>query len=211
MSTEYHKIQTVWLRDPATNHKTLLEGQWALPEFEYLADRPWEWTEKIDGTNIRVRHDGERVRYDGKTERAQIPTHLLARLQEMFDDNAELAQLGPEATLYGEGYGAKIQKGGGHYIADSQSFILFDVRIGKWWLKREDVIDIAGGLGIAAVPIMGHGSLLEAIDVVREGFKSEQANGRCVAEGLVMRPMVELFDRGGHRVICKVKHKDFPR
>jgi len=25
---KYHKIQTVWLRDPDTNYKTLLEGHW---------------------------------------------------------------------------------------------------------------------------------------------------------------------------------------
>ena len=47
---------------------------------------------------------------------------LAANLGEVFPDGA--------AVLYGEGYGAKIQKGGGNYRAD-QDFVLFDVRVGS--------------------------------------------------------------------------------
>ena len=46
---KYPKIQTVYLRDPETKYRTLLEGQFALPEFEYLANNEWIFTEKIDG------------------------------------------------------------------------------------------------------------------------------------------------------------------
>ena len=69
--TEYHKIQTVFLRDPATKMRTLLDGQWALPEFEYLARNPWYFTEKIDGINIRVVFDGESVSFGGRTPRCR--------------------------------------------------------------------------------------------------------------------------------------------
>lgn len=41
---EYHKIQTVFLRDPNTKFKTLLEGEFALPEFKYLANNEWVFT-----------------------------------------------------------------------------------------------------------------------------------------------------------------------
>jgi hypothetical protein len=51
---EYHKIQTVFKRDPSNNYKTLLEGEFAIPEFGYLQDNEWVFTEKVDGTNIRV-------------------------------------------------------------------------------------------------------------------------------------------------------------
>ncbi len=51
---EYHKIQSIYLRDPETKHKRFLIGQWTLPEFEYLADNEWSFTEKVDGTNIRI-------------------------------------------------------------------------------------------------------------------------------------------------------------
>ena len=49
---EYHKIQTVFKRDIQSKGKTLIEGQWTLPEFEYLASNIWAFTEKVDGTNI---------------------------------------------------------------------------------------------------------------------------------------------------------------
>ena len=48
----YHKIQSVFKRDPATNHKRFLMGEYSLPEFEYLANNEWVATEKIDGTNV---------------------------------------------------------------------------------------------------------------------------------------------------------------
>ena len=70
---QYHKIQSVFKRDPANNHKTFLMGEWSTPALEYLADCQWEWTEKVDGTNIRViLNDSGVVEFRGKTDRAQL-------------------------------------------------------------------------------------------------------------------------------------------
>jgi len=207
----YHKIQTVFKRDPATKYKTLLMGEWALPEFEYLCCNPWVFTEKIDGTNIRVDWDcTEQVRFGGRTDNAQIPVFLLDKLQDLFP-LSKFGALYPETpmTLYGEGYGAKIQKGGGNYIPDGVSFILFDVMIGGNYLERHNVEDIAAQLEIDVVPILGNGTLLEAVEFAQEGFLS--VVGTQKAEGIVMRPKVELRTRVGHRVIAKIKHKDFPK
>ena len=41
---EYPKIQSIYKRDDKT-HK-FLEGQYSLPEFEYLKDNKWAATEK---------------------------------------------------------------------------------------------------------------------------------------------------------------------
>ena len=201
---KYHKIGTVWERDPANKYKTLLMGKWATPELEYLSNNLWQFTEKIDGTNIRVMWD-EQLRFGGKTDNAQIPVFLYDALQDMFTPS--MFDEWESACLYGEGYGAKIQKGGGNYKSDGASFILFDVRVGDFWLRREDVTDIAGKMGISSVPIMGEGSLTDAVRMVQDGIQS--TFGDFAAEGLVMRPAVELLDRGGHRIIAKVKHKDF--
>jgi len=210
---EYHKIQTVFLRDPATNFKTLLEGQYAEPAFDYLANCWWMFTEKVDGTNIRVMWDGERVTFGGKTNDAQIPVHLLARLTELFPSERlrSVFDCG-DVCLYGEGFGAKIQKGGGRYKADGGDFILFDVKVGGVWLERPNVSDIAEKCGVPIVPIVRLGTLPEAIQMVRDGFKSTiSADSGLNAEGLVMRPVVNLFDRLGRRIITKVKAKDFRR
>lgn len=208
--TKYHKIQTVYLRDPETKFKTILEGEFALPEFEYLANCDWTWTEKVDGTNIRVVVGPDGVTFGGKTDRAQIPAFLVNRLRDLFDPMADklIEQFPGGAVLYGEGYGAKIQKGGGNYMQDRQDFVLFDVRIGHWWLKRESVVEIAGDHGLDVVPIVGHGTLLQMVEFVRKGFSS--AWGDFQAEGVVARPTVELVARNGRRIITKLKYKDFP-
>ncbi len=214
---KYPKIKTAWLRDPDNHHKTLLDGQWATPEIEYLKDNAWVFTEKVDGTNIRIMWDGERVRFGGRTARAQIPTFLLDKLQDLFPDEklAENFGLANPSTieqpvcLYGEGYGARIQKGGGNYIPDGVSFILFDVQIGNWWLQREDVEGIGANLGIDVVPVISIGPLEQAVRMVDDGLESELRSGW--AEGLVMKPAVELAGRNGKRIIAKIKHKDFSR
>ena len=141
---KYHKIQTVFKRDPETKFKTLLNGQYSMPEFEYLKDCEWIGTEKVDGTNIRVMFDGDTISFGGKTDQAQIPSNLINRLNKKFLPQIETFEnlfINPDQTdraevcLYGEGYGAKIQKGGGNYRLD-QDFVLFDIKIGQWWLKK---------------------------------------------------------------------------
>lgn len=205
---EYHKIQTLYLRDPATKHRTLLEGEWAKPEFGLLKDIQWCWTEKVDGTNIRIHWDGEKRIIGGRTDNAQIPTFLLSRLEELFPPEKLAKQFSAPATLYGEGYGAKIQKGGGNYKQDDVDFVLFDVFCGMW-LEQPSVSIVADDLGIDRVPVLRYGTLEEAVEFVRQGHKSEW--GDFMAEGLVMRPSVELLNRKGERLITKLKVKDFTR
>ena len=204
----YHKIQTVFKRDPANKYKTLLEGRYAKPEFEYLAQNEWTFTEKVDGTNIRVMFDGERITFGGKTDRAQIPAFLVARLNEVFLPQLDLfkEKFTDGVCLYGEGYGAKIQKGGGNYRPD-QDFVLFDVKIAGWWLQRHDVQQIANELGIDVVPVIGTGTLLEMVERAKAGFVSVWGSFR--AEGIIGRPVIELKARNGSRIITKIKCKDF--
>lgn len=205
---EYHKIQTLFKRDMERNGKTLLEGQWTLPEFEFLQHNTWVFTEKVDGTNIRVMFDGGKITFGGKTDNAQIPANLGTRLNETFLPlAATFAEVftGP-VCLYGEGYGAKIQKGGGNYRPD-QDFVLFDVRVGEWWLQRADVEDVAAKLGLEIVPIIGEGTLHDAISQAKAGISSTWGNFQ--AEGIVARPKVELKTRSGERIITKIKCRDF--
>ena len=220
---EYHKIQTVFLRDPETKFKTLLVGQYADPAFEYLAKNRWVFTEKVDGTNIRVMieppqisGDSFSITFGGKTDAALIPATLNQRLQERFltvKERKRLAEMFPDgACLYGEGYGAKIQKGGSNYRPD-QDFVLFDVKVGDFWLERHNVEDVAAKLGLDVAPIVGSGTLQEMIEMTKAGFPSEWSRGpnksSFKAEGIVARPACELKKRDGSRIITKIKRKDF--
>lgn len=182
-----------------------------MPEFGYLAHNEWHWTEKVDGTNVRVHWDGEKVTLGGRTEEAQMPLFLIYKLEAMFPRvNFQTHFPIPDYTdvmLYGEGYGAKIQKGGGNYNPASVDFVLFDVQIGGVYLERANVKGIASKMGLRVVPVIGKGSLFDAIAMTRKGFDSTW--GQFKAEGLVMRPATELFTRSGERIITKVKHRDF--
>ena len=174
---EYQKIQTIFKRD---KYNIIIPGDYTKPEFEWLKDCKFRCEEKIDGTNIRVEiditEDGSLTyEFAGRTSRAIIPTHLLeklgilftqARLKSVFDE-----QRNCHITLYGEGYGHKIQSGG-RYIKDDVSFILFDIMVGNWWLQREKVDEIARKLGIKTVPIVGYMTIAEACRFVESGFKS---------------------------------------
>lgn len=207
----YHKIQTVYKRDPNNNFKTLLEGQYSLPEFEYLKDNKWLFTEKIDGTNTRIIFTGKHIDIRGKTDKATSYefyfNKLLYEMNNRIDKFIEVFSTTEEdICLYGEGYGAKIQRGGGNYRSD-QGFILFDIKIGNWWLKRKDIEDIAKHLDIDIVPIIGEGTLDEMVEKTRNGFNS--IFGNFLAEGIVARPEIELFTRNNKRIITKIKYKDF--
>jgi ATP-dependent RNA circularization protein (DNA/RNA ligase family) len=206
---EYPKINTIWKRD-MTNKGRIIDWDWACPEFEYLANNQWLFTEKVDGTNIRIHWlAGHGTRIGGRTEDAQIPTFLYDKIQdilpaEKFEKSIDKAS---ELILFGEGYGARIQKGGGNYIPNGASFVLFDVLVDKWWLERSDVEDVAKKLGIEVVPIIGSGGLPDAAQRAKEGFESHW--GPFTAEGIVMRSQVDLFNRKGERILAKIKHKDY--
>lgn len=209
--SEYSKIQTLFLRDPATNMKTLLEGVWAKPEFGLLKDAPWVWTEKVDGTNVRVIWDdnNQHLSFGGKTDNAQIPAPLVKHLMDTFTlDKVEAVFRKGSIVLYGEGFGPKIQNGGRY--RSQPDFVLFDALAGDIWLERSTVEDIGIALGIPVAPIIEIGTPLEAVEFVRQGFKSVIADDKTLdAEGLVLRPAIELKDRLGKRIITKIKHKDF--
>ena len=209
---EYHKINTLFKRDMESKNKTLIVGEYSMPEFEYLKDNEWVFTEKIDGTNIRViwNFENKDITFKGKTDNALIPANLYKELTLIFKSE-QLAEVFPDTDVcfYGEGYGVKIQNGG-NYISSGNDFILFDIKIGEWWLKREDILGIAEKLDIDVVPIIGEGTLTNMIDIVRAGFISQVAENKSfTAEGIVARPKIELKARNGERIITKLKFKDF--
>jgi len=205
---EYHKIDTLFERrddftvDPSRLKKSVL-----------ATISEWDVTEKIDGTNICVMlgEDGE-IQFGGRSAAAQLPADLLTYLMRTFPPDAMRAALwldGPvSAVLYGEGYGAGIQKGG-CYRAD-KAFILFDVLVaGKWWLDREAINDVAAKLGIDVVPYLGRMTLGQIVNLVCTPFASKIGTG--VSEGVVARPIETLFDKRMERIIIKLKTKDFTK
>ena len=176
----------------------------------------------------------------GKTDNAQIPPHLEKYMKETFTNDKVFASLGikeyipidewaehgwcvskedptpvydkiPEKyTLYGEGYGMKIQKCGGRYLSNSVSFRGIDVKVNDTYLLRDNAMSIFDKLGANTVPYLGQMTIDEAIDFVRAGFISTISEDRTlIAEGLVLSSPLGLKNRRGERLIVKIKYGDF--
>lgn len=188
-----------------------------------LENIQWEATEKIDGTNIKINlifdQNGFRdYKLQGCSDTANIPVYLVERLDniiksiksfECFKYNGVYPD---QVVLYGEGYGNKIQKGE-NYIDDTYEsdcdFILFDIKIGNYFLERNTCEEIAESLGLRIVPFLGYMTLGGAAQFVQYGFQSFITKKDKLAEGVVLKPRYPLYDKLGNRIITKIKHRDF--
>jgi hypothetical protein len=203
---EYHKIDTLFER---TEDFRVDETKLRHPVIRTISE--WDVTEKIDGTNVRVMlSDIGAVSIGGRSNSAQMPADLLMTLVSQFPADRMKATFWltepVSAVLFGEGYGAGIQKGG--VYRPDKAFILFDVLVaGKWWLDKEAVDDVAAKLGCDTVPYLGRMTLNQITERVRFPFASQIGTG--IAEGIVARPVETLFDKKGARLIIKLKTKDF--
>ena len=214
MSIEiYQKIETLYKRDMEGTFK-LIEGNFRNKIVEYLKDNQWLFTEKVDGMNIRVYWDGYKISFYGRSKSAILPAHLLTRLTEIFI-KPEMEQVfeqlfgKTEAVLFGEGYGKKIQNGE-NYIKDNCDFILFDVFTNNKYLPIEEARNIANVVGINYVPFVMVDTIDKAVEYIKSKPKSIIAENKDYEmEGLVGKPMVDIYDNEGSRIIVKIKSRDF--
>lgn len=203
----YPKIKNVYERDPVA--KKLVDGHYSTAEFWFLSKCQWVFTEKLDGTNIRVMWDGYRVSFSGRTDNAQINPLLLRKLEETFSgpDNEELFEneYGKHpATLFGEGIGAKIN-GGGEYC-DGHDIVLFGCVVSGRWRDPRCPAEI---FGVRTVPTALIGTLDDGVEFVRKMPRSLFALRDRQMEGVIGQPEVPLFDREGDPVMVKIKARDF--
>jgi len=215
---EYHKIETMFERGENFN---VIEDKLRNPVYGTI--KVWRASEKLDGTNIRVYllKDGT-TKIRGRSDNADIKGDLIdwiqknmpvEKLKEIFWKPNKDGIIEPvDVCLYGEGLGAGIQKGGGDYSKE-KVFILFDVLVSeKWWLDYDAIIEIAGKLGIKHAPDLGIMTLEEIIEKVKIGMLSVLAKENGIereSEGIVARPIENLFDKRMNRVIIKIKSVDF--
>jgi len=207
----YPKIETLFKRDEKFN----ITNEIRLPEFKNI--KKWLITEKIDGMNIRIIFNGEEnyLLFRGRTDKAQMPTYLLEILQKMFhiDEFMEIFKDAKEVCFYGEGYGQKIQKGGGNYNKGN-SFRLFDIWIDGWWLEWDAIEEIAKQFGIKTAPVIAKTDLESAIHMVKCGnlfsaISLVEGEAGHKAEGIVARAYPMMLFRNKLPIKWKLKVKDF--
>lgn len=216
---KYHKIDSLYKRNEKGK---IIEGSFVNETFEelYNSNYRFEYTEKVDGTNIRVvvtkaKEDSAfYVEFKGRTDEAVISNHLLAKLNSIFNDVVWSKVFDwercSEVILYGEGFGHNIQKCGDRYNSKDTDFILFDVMIDGTFMKSEFVTNTAKSLNIKRVPILGYGSLRDIELFVKfKHYSRVSEDSLLLMEGVVCRPIGDIKDRSGNRIITKIKHKDY--
>ena len=219
-----------------------MPGMYSEPIFEYI-DR-WTVSEKIHGMNIRIMYESynvnstgeanvvETLKFGGRTDNAQLPVFLYEKLMELFDKekmrevfvkkNKEGQPLPTKVILFGEGYGNRVQKGGGNYISDGVDFALFDIYVYEsnldrsvrgWWLNQESVYEIAKQLKINfATQTLGVLTKDQIIERVKNKAKSLMSENKDhIAEGIVARADPPILFRNGHPVAFKLKVEDYEK
>ena len=228
---EYVKIHSLWKRqgwyfaqdkknsaDYQSGKQSFIIGDYAEPEFGNIKN--WNVEEKVDGTNIRIcfsRKIGQNLIpfIGGRTDAAQLSTNLLAYLTSTFTWEAFecafpelLIQSDFLVWIFGEGYGPKIQACGSNYRADP-GFIGFDVKVGDWWLKREDVAKICEKFSVPMVPHIGIMTEEQVIGFVKSRPISRCSRNPQMMEGVICRSDPLMLFRNGKPIMWKLKCKEF--
>jgi len=209
---EYPKIDNLFKRNPDKKSEIMV-GRYTRPEFTLIS--AWDVTEKVDGTNIRIeftKNGDFSVR--GRSDNAQFSQSAYAYLEEIAAgvlDNVltVIEEFGIDSlTVYGELYGPKIQRGGNY--SSTLGFRSFDMLVNdKVWLAPDDVRRNAERFGLDSVPSMGVMFTQDIVDMVSAGFVSTFAvNREYMAEGVIAKPLYNLYDQRGERVVFKLKTKD---
>lgn len=168
--------------------------------------------EKIHGTSAHVQYkDGALTFYSGGE------TH--SRFVELFDQQTlgnAFRELFPvnefPVIVYGEAYGGK-QQGMSPTYGPALKFIVFDVKVGDQWQQVEQAHETATRLGLEFVDYAKIPTDLDAINAERDKPSTQAVrNGITepkVREGVVLRPVLEVTDYRGNRIIAKHKREEF--
>ena len=214
----YHHIEAPCVRDRNT-HKLYLEETDTLPRMatEYLSEdylllqnMMWNIKRKLDGCNIRIQWDGDRVIWNGKTNLFQDPNGNVQKFMDGLEYFEEMCEenLGRDKvwTFYGEAMGPKIQ--GNELKLDNVDTFIFDIKVGDVFLGEDSIKDICSKLGLNTVydtysPYnISSGKLCDLINMCING----ELEG---IEGIVATPVGDFRNRMGKRIITKIKNADF--
>jgi hypothetical protein len=164
--------------------------------------------EKIHGTSAHVAWRDGRVQFHSGGEKHE-------RFAALFDEaalSAAFTAIGhPTVVVYGEAYGGSQQAQKWRY-GESLRFVAFEVEVGDSWLSVPNAHDVTTKLGLQFVHYVKVSTNLAALDAERDA-PSEQARrngieGDKPREGVVLRPLEEMRDQRGNRILAKHKRDD---
>ncbi|NCD07793.1 MAG: hypothetical protein EOL97_16915 [Spirochaetia bacterium] len=205
---EYHKIETLFKFNGETKKYT---NELYNKNVELLKDNQWLFTEKIDGTNLRIYWDGHKLQYGGRTNNAQFSKDQIEFIEErLTNENIETIFeqkfQDVEVYVFGELFGVKIQNGGLYTNGKGLDFKVFDIEIDGVTLTYDSMTKLANELNYQYVPLVIIGTIDCAINYVLTHYTSTFSNAEL--EGLVGKPIGDFRDRLGKRIVVKIKRKD---
>lgn len=165
--------------------------------------------EKVHGTSAHVSWNEGRLGFfaGGASHEHFVGIFDHDKLTSLFQS------LGHDKVLvFGEAYGGKLQ-GMRETYGPNLKFVAFDVQVGDVWLDVPNAADVVAKLGLEFVFYERIEANLSTVDSARDR-DSEQAirNGMGSghkAEGVVLRPLIEMIRSNGVRVMAKHKRDEF--
>lgn len=113
-------------------------------------------------------------------------------------------------TIYGEGYGGKVQKMT-HVYGKELRFIAFDVKVNGEWKDLPIAHNICEVLGLDFVPYKLVPPTLEVLNELRDAPSVLSSrlgiSNNGMREGIVIKPFHETVNEHGNRVIAKHKQQ----
>lgn len=205
---EYHKIENLFKFDGEIKKYT---REFYNESVKILENNQWIFTEKIDGTNLRIYWDGHKLQYGGRTNNAQFSKDQIEFIEErLINEDVETIFeqkfQDVEVYVFGELFGVKIQNGGLYTNGKGLDFRVFDIEIGGVILTYDSMTKLANELNYKCVPLVLIGTISHAINFVLTNFTSTFSNAEL--EGLVGKPVGDFRDRLGKRIVIKIKRKD---
>lgn len=167
-------------------------------------------SEKIHGTSAHISFkEGKLTFFSGGEKHAKFEDLfevdvLCATYSSIYD--------GMDLVLFGEAYGGS-QQGMSATYGKELKFIVFDVKMGDYWLDVPNADQVTKKLGLEFVYYKKIHTTMKAIDREREkpsiqakrnGIKEDK-----MREGIVLRPLLELKKNNGKRIIVKHKNDAF--
>lgn len=209
---EYHKIETLFKFDQTI--KRFIYGDIYNESVMLLKDNQWVFTEKIDGTNMRIHWDGHKLQYAGRTDNAEFSQEQNEYIKqylanEDFEQVFEQKFADKVVTVYGELYGNKIQNSGLYTDGKGLGFKVFDIEICDIFLTYQKMFVLALELGYEYVPYVFSGTIEDGIKYVETHDNSIFSKAKL--EGIVGKPLGDFRDRLGNRIVVKIKKKDLEK
>lgn len=165
--------------------------------------------EKVHGTSAHISFKDGKVFFFSGGEKHDNFVKLFDqdKLLEVFKSfNQETV------VVFGEAYGGK-QQGMSATYGNQLRFIAFDVKMGDYWLDVPKADKVALKLGLSFVPYELVSTDISVLDFERD--RPSRVAKLCgiaedkPAEGIVIRPVMEVRLNNGERMIAKHKRSDF--